>query len=205
MARNWTKTAFVGVRFREHETRKHGVRPDRYFSVRYKLDGKDKEEGLGWSSQGWTAQKAAEKLAKLKEAQRTGEGCITLAEQRKQAEARREEERQQEEAHARENITFADYCANDYLPLARVTKKPESIRKTEEHVKNWLGPVVGRLPLKNIRQMHMQKVLLAMANAGRSPAPSSTSSPRSGPSGTTPATTASSRCKARPKAWPCLR
>ncbi|WP_428561417.1 MAG: tyrosine-type recombinase/integrase [Solidesulfovibrio sp. DCME] len=169
MARQWVKTSFVGVRFREHETRKHGVRPDRYFSVRYKLDGKDKEEGLGWSSQGWTAQKAAEKLAKLKEAQRTGEGCVTLAEKRKQAEARREQERQKEEARARDNITFAAYFANDYLPLARVTKKPESNRKTEEHVKNWLGPVVGRLPLKNIRQMHMQKVLLAMAGAGRSP------------------------------------
>ncbi len=169
MARQWVKTSFVGVRFREHETRKHGVRPDRYFSVRYKLDGKDKEEGLGWSSQGWTAQKAAEKLAKLKEAQRTGEGCVTLAEKRKQAEARREQDRQEEEARARDNITFAAYFANDYLPLARVTKKPESIRKTEEHVKNWLGPVVGRLPLKSIRQMHMQKVLLAMANAGRSP------------------------------------
>jgi len=169
MARQWVKTFFVGVRFREHETRKHGVRPDRYFCVRYKLDGKDKEEGLGWSSEGMTAQKAAEKLAKLKEAQRTGEGCVTLAEKRKQAEARREQERQGEEARARDNITFAAYFANDYLPLARVTKKPESIRKTEEHVKNWLGPVVGRLPLKNIRQMHMQKVLLAMAGAGRSP------------------------------------
>jgi integrase len=169
MARQWVKTSFVGVRFREHESRKHGVRPDRYFSVRYKLDGKDKEEGLGWSSQGWTAQKAAEKLAKLKEAQRTGEGCVTLAEKRKEAEARREQERQEEEARARDNITFAAYFANDYLPLARVTKKPESIRKTEEHVKNWLGPVVGRLPLKNICQMHMQKVLLAMAGAGRSP------------------------------------
>lgn len=169
MARQWIKTAFVGVRFREHETRKHGVRADRYFSVRYKLDGKDKEEGLGWSSQGWTAQKAAEKLAKLKEAQRTGEGCVTLAEKRKQAEAKREQERREKAARVRDNITFAAYFANDYLPLARVTKKPESIRKTEEHVKNWLGPVVGRLPLKNIRQMHMQKVLLALAGAGRSP------------------------------------
>lgn len=77
--------------------------------------------------------------------------------------------RQQKETRAREGITFADDFANDYLPLARVTQKPESIRKTKEHVKHWLGPVVGRLPLKNIRQMHMQKVLWAMANAGRSP------------------------------------
>lgn len=169
MGYTWKQTKHEGVRYREHPTRKHGVKPDQYFSIRYRVGGVRREEALGWASQGWTAAKAAQTLAKLQEAARTGEGATSLAEKRKQAEARREEERQQEEAHARENITFADYCANDYLPLARVTKKPESIRKTEEHVKNWLGPVVGRLPLKNIRQMHMQKVLLAMANAGRSP------------------------------------
>ncbi|BAH76935.1 site-specific recombinase [Solidesulfovibrio magneticus RS-1] len=169
MATKWLGTNFPGVRFREHPTRKHGVQKDKYFAIYYKVDGKRREESLGWASQGMSAAKASQVLAKLKEAARTGEGATSLAEKRKLAEAKREEERQQEEARARENITFADYCANDYLPLARVTKKPESIRKTEEHVKNWLGPVVGRLPLKNIRQMHMQKVLLAMANAGRSP------------------------------------
>jgi hypothetical protein len=79
MARKWIKTAFPGVRYREHPTRRYGIRLDRYFSIRYKLNGRDKEEGLGWSSAGIAAQKAVEKLAKLKEAQRTGEGCVTLA------------------------------------------------------------------------------------------------------------------------------
>jgi integrase len=169
MAVTWIKTSFPGVRFYEHASRKHGVQKDRYFAIRFQAEGKRREEGLGWSSEGWSASKAAQTLAELKKAATTGEGATSLAEKRKQAEARREQERQEEEARARDNITFASYFANDYLPLARVTKKPESIRKTEEHVKNWLGPVVGRLPLKNIRQMHMQKVLLAMANAGRSP------------------------------------
>ncbi|MEL7640752.1 MAG: tyrosine-type recombinase/integrase [Solidesulfovibrio sp.] len=169
MAVTWIKTTFPGVRFYEHASRKHGVQKDRYFAIRFQAEGKRREEGLGWSSEGWSASKAAQTLAELKKAATTGEGATSLAEKRKQAEARREQERQEEEARARDNITFAAYFANDYLPLARVTKKPESIRKTEEHVKNWLGPVVGRLPLKNIRQMHMQKVLLAMANAGRSP------------------------------------
>jgi len=165
----WIKTNFPGVRFYEHATRKHGVQKDRYFAIRFQAEGRRREEGLGWSSEGWSVSKAAQSLAELKKAATTGEGATSLAEKRKQAEARREQARQEGETRARDAITFKAYFEREYLPLARVTKKPESIRKTEEHVKNWLGPVVGRLPLKNIHQMHMQKVLLAMAGAGRSP------------------------------------
>ena len=31
--RKWQKTRHVGVRFREHSERKHGVNYDRYFSI----------------------------------------------------------------------------------------------------------------------------------------------------------------------------
>jgi hypothetical protein len=53
------KTQFPGVRFRENSSRKHNGKPDRYFTIRYKLNGILKEEGLGWSSQGWNAQKTS--------------------------------------------------------------------------------------------------------------------------------------------------
>ena len=46
----WIKTNFPGVRYREHPTRKNGVRRDQYFTIRYKMAGKDREEGLGWAS-----------------------------------------------------------------------------------------------------------------------------------------------------------
>jgi hypothetical protein len=35
------------VRTRENATRKHGIKPDRYFLIRYQADGKRKEEELG--------------------------------------------------------------------------------------------------------------------------------------------------------------
>ncbi len=60
MAVKWHKTSYPGVRYREHSTRKNGVRKDRYFSIYYRLNGKNKEEGLGWSSQGWSVAKSAE-------------------------------------------------------------------------------------------------------------------------------------------------
>ena len=38
------KTSFPGVRYYEHKERKHGINKDRYYTIRYKLSGKDKEE-----------------------------------------------------------------------------------------------------------------------------------------------------------------
>ena len=67
MAAKWIKTSFPGVRYREHEKRKSGVRRDQYFTIRYKLAGKDREEGLGWASEGWSAKKAYARLSELKE------------------------------------------------------------------------------------------------------------------------------------------
>ena len=63
MATKWIKTTFPGVRYKRHPTRKHGVNWDQYFTIRHKVPGKDeegleiikdKEEGLGWASEGWT-------------------------------------------------------------------------------------------------------------------------------------------------------
>lgn len=79
----WKGTKFQGVRFYENLTRKHGVKFDRYYAIRYQTKGKRIEEGLGWSSEGWTEEKAALKLAELKAAAKTGEGPARLAEKRK--------------------------------------------------------------------------------------------------------------------------
>ena len=158
MARQWIKTTFVGVRFREHETRKHGVRPDRYFCVRYKLDGKDKEEGLGWSSEGMTAQKAAERLAELKQAQRNGQGPRTLAEKREQADARRKAEQAAMAREARQGVTFDAFWQDDYVIALRNRVKPESWQKEEAHFKFWLSPTLGKLPLREITETDLERV-----------------------------------------------
>lgn len=99
MAGQWIKTKSVGVRYRQHPTRKHGVNFDRYFTIRYKIDGKEKSEGLGWASEGWTEKKAAAVLAELKANQTMGQGPVTLGEKREirrqEDEAKAEQERQQ--------------------------------------------------------------------------------------------------------------
>ena len=92
MASEWQKLD-EGIRARVHPTRKHGVKPDLYFVLRFTVDGKKKQEALGWASEGWTLAKARAELAKLKEAARTGNGPTTLQEKRAQAQAVRETER----------------------------------------------------------------------------------------------------------------
>lgn len=165
----WIKTNFPGIRYREHETRKNGIRKDRYFTVRYKLDGKDKEEGLGWSSQGWTAQKAAERLADLKQAQRTGEGATSLAEKRRQARQRRAEEQREQERTKREEISLERFFLDTYLPISETGKKAVTCRKEREHFRNWIRPTIGHLPFKDIKPFAIEKLKKSIIDGGKSP------------------------------------
>ena len=51
MASNKFSTQFPGVRYRVHKSRKYnGGNLDRYFFIRYRVNGKLKEEGIGWAS-----------------------------------------------------------------------------------------------------------------------------------------------------------
>mgnify|MGYP000471040312 CR=1 FL=1 len=102
----WHKTKFPGVRYREHPTRKHGVQFDKYFVIRYTLNGKRHEEALGWASDGWSPENASEELARLKRAQRTGDGPQTLAERREQEKARKKAEKKARKDQEIANTTF---------------------------------------------------------------------------------------------------
>ena len=168
MAVKWIGTKYSGVRYYEHPTRKHGIKRDRYYSIRYQKDGKRIEEGLGFASEGWTLQKAVLQLAELKEASKTGKGAITLAEKREIAEKQKRKEKAKEEQKARESITFRQYFIDTYFPIAKMNKKPESYRKEEEHFNNWLEPVLGKMPLKDIYPLNLEKVKKNMLDAERS-------------------------------------
>ena len=75
MANKWI-TAASGIRYRQHRTRKHGARLDRYYTLRLSIDGRQIEEALGWASDGWTVDLAQEELnsAPQGQAHRRGSG-----------------------------------------------------------------------------------------------------------------------------------
>lgn len=169
MAVKWKTSQYPGVRYREHETRKHGVQKDKYFVIRYYLDGKRKEESLGWSSQGWTVQKAAEHLAELKKAARTGEGERTLAEKRAKAEAKRKAEEERKAQEQRDNITFADFWHDTYFPQAKHDKTERSWKREDQLARLWILPVIGKKPMRKVSPMDLERIKKNMADAGRSP------------------------------------
>ena len=169
MAAKWTKTGYKGVRFREHNVRKHGVRRNRYFSIYYQLNGKQREEGLGWSSDGWNAKEAAIVLNELKKNHLKGEGPQSLKEKREIEEAKRDKAKAEKLRIEKENITFTEYFDDSYYPISKTNKKPESYRKEKEHFKNWIEPIVGHFPIKKIFPLNLENLKKKMINAGRSP------------------------------------
>ena len=174
----WEKTNFPGVRFRKHATRKHGVNFDRYFVIRYQHSGKRAEESLGWASerdpedgQFWTEAKAALVLERLKGAAKHGkkEAPTRLAEKRAIERQRKEEEKAAQELAEKENITFGYYFDNVYFPTFEVGRKKDTTRKAKEHFHNWLDPVIGNIPLKEIKPFYLEKIKKNILNAGKSP------------------------------------
>lgn len=67
MGEKYFPSKYTGVRYREHASRRNGIRKDRYFMIRYKFDGKTKNEGFGWESQGYTELKAFEAVCAIKQ------------------------------------------------------------------------------------------------------------------------------------------
>ncbi|WP_027368188.1 tyrosine-type recombinase/integrase [Desulfocurvibacter africanus] len=153
---------FKGVRWRLHPTRKHGVQPDRYFTLRFQTGGERREEGLGWASEGWTESKAGLELERLKEAAKRGEGPVRLAEKRNEAEAKRQAER-------RAGITLESFWTDDYLHALKARVKPCSWVREEDQYRVWFRPTLGNLPLREIQDTDLERVQNHMRAEGRSP------------------------------------
>lgn len=166
MANKWIQTKHEGVRYREHPTRRHGVKADQYFAIRYRVDGKRREEALGWASQGWTAAKAAQALAKLQEAARVGNGPVTLAEARQEATEKRQAEEAAREQEARDNVTLAQAWAA-YRPIAEANKRPNTNRTEEQLYRLWIEPEIGAKALRAISLLDLERLKKRMTTAGR--------------------------------------
>lgn len=144
----WRKAA-KGIRYRLHPTRKHGKQPDRYYVIRYAVDGQKKQEALGWASEGWTLDKAQEQLSKLKSGLKTGEGPQSLAEKRRQAKELHAEAERQRQEEVLKGITLAEYYERQYKPWKSLAR-PVAFEKEASHWQHWIKPHLGDTPLRSI-------------------------------------------------------
>lgn len=172
----WKKSKFKGVRYREHNTRKHGKMRDRYYTIFYKLDGKMHQEALGWASESWeevdakgnkktfrwTETRAAEVLAELKKNQRTGSGPRTLKEKRT------EQERILAIQKA-ESITLSEFWDQDYVIYLKGRIKSSSWKKEITHFEKRIRPLLGDHPIKKISSEDIDKLIEQMRAEGLAP------------------------------------
>jgi integrase len=166
MADKWVRIA-RGIRYREHPTRRHGNGPDKYFVLRFTVSGKKHQEPLGWASEGVTLDKARIELAKLHEAQRSGEGPTSLHEKRQLAIAKRtaEELRQQQEAKA--SVSLSTYYESTYKPWAMATKA-KAFKREDSLWRTWISPVLGPRPIRDIKLEQWDYLVRDMTKAGMS-------------------------------------
>jgi integrase len=169
MATGFLSTGVQGIRYREHKTRRHGIKKDRYFVIRFQSKGKRVEESLGWASQGWTLQKAQEVLAELKKGARTGEGPVRLKEKRELAETQAQIAKEKLEKEKRESIILDDFFDEVYFPGRQlITKK--GTWNTEKSIYNrWLRMNIGKLSVGKLTLRDVEKIRDIQIKAKLSP------------------------------------
>jgi integrase len=164
----WHKTDFKGVRFRKHPTRKHGVGFDKYYTITYKLDGKTKSEALGWATESVKPSDCFDALCRLKNNWKNG-GPRTLAEEKLQHDHQRIEKDKKNRRDAKRHISFKAFFEDIYQPDAEISKKAETFRKEKEHLNNWIHPVTGSVPMRELDLVHIKNIKATLAKKKRSP------------------------------------
>lgn len=154
----WFKTNHKGLRFREHERRKHGLKFDRFYQFRHMTAGKRVEDSFGWLSEGWTEEKCLIEMAKVKQAKTTGEGPRTLKEKRQVADESRETKH-------REQITVNQIWER-YGKIS--THKRAWVRELSMY-NLWIKPVIGDRTLSTVAAIHLEKIKKQMTDAGLAP------------------------------------
>ena len=169
------KSEIKGIFYREHPTRKHGVKKDRQWVVVQKLAGKRRVSTLGWSSAGYTLGDAVNKaqdyksnfkwnkdnpdlppkpICKQDEDDAAVELAVQIELERKQAEHK--------------NISFGDYFNTVYMPL-QIDNKKKSVKREQSLYDYHLKPVLENMAFHEIKPFHVEKVKRAMSKKGQAP------------------------------------
>jgi integrase len=176
MTIKWIKTPHKGLRYYEHATRKHVKKKDRYYAIRFKVDGKDYGYGIGWWSEGIPEEAkkndpdmgfeeyAISQLKLYKANVKAGSGVKSPKEKRKIA-AEVDEHKKAEHARLeKESITFGDYMTKQYLPQCKMDKKPSTYANEEALYRLHLAGTIGKLPFWNISAFHLERIKKDMAD-----------------------------------------
>jgi len=176
----WIKSAHTGLRYYEHDTRRHGKKKDRYYAIRFKVDGKDYGYGIGWWSEGVPEEVkksdpgigfeeyALSQMRLYKANVKTGSGVQSPKEKRVKAEADRQKEIEAQEQAEKENVTFGTFMTETYLPQSKHDKKERTYKIEEMLCRLHLADTIGGLPFSKISAFHLERIKKDMADKGLS-------------------------------------
>ncbi|MBQ8465274.1 MAG: site-specific integrase [Alphaproteobacteria bacterium] len=161
------KSKYTGVRYREHPTRKNGIRRDRYFFIRYKLNGKTKEEAIGWESEHHSEKEAFDILCEIKANIKAGAGFFSLKEKSEQAAAEKAAATAALISQERDNTTYCRFFEDVYC---KIFVDDEQLKNKKSMHKYHILPVIGDMTLKEIKPIHIETIKSNMAAKGRAAA-----------------------------------
>lgn len=168
MKKQKIKTQYPGVRYYEHAARKmRNGQFDRYFSIRYKKDGRTAEEGLGWATDGWSAEKAHKVLAAIKQNKRVGKGPQSLAEMRETSARERAAAEKEAAEESAANMLLQDFFERYYMQEAKRSKR--SWRLDEQRFNKIIKPALGTKPLRSITREDVQALVDSLVDSGAAP------------------------------------
>jgi integrase len=170
------KTGEPGVYYREHPTRKHGVKFDRQWIIRQTLNNKQHVSVIGWMSEGVLIGDAMNKAAEYKANNRWNKANpdqppkpICKADEDAAAERKRQELEQQRQIEARKNITILQIWNEVYYPLAEQRKKPATVTSERTLFDKWIRKDYGNKRLTDITKLDFARLSKKITKAGRSP------------------------------------
>ena len=138
-----------------------GARADRYFVLRYSVDGVMRQEGVGWESEGYSESEAIHLLSLVRRNLREGSGPGSLAEMRQAERDRHEAERAEA---VRKMVGDAAPVFRDaacaWLEHARESLR--SWRSDEGRLRNHVVPLLGDVLLSELDKGHVQEFVRSL-------------------------------------------
>lgn len=170
------KSGEPGVFYREHPTRKNGVRKDRQWIIRQTLGGTTRISTLGWWSQGVSMGDAINKAAEYKANAKWNKDNpdqpskpICKQDEAEAAEQLRHELERQRKAEERKNITILQIWNELYYPLAQQHKKPATVTSERTLFDKWIRRDCGNKRLQDLTKLDFARLSKKIIKAGRSP------------------------------------
>ena len=181
MTIKWIKTAHKGLRYYEHPERKHVKKRDRYYAIRFKVDDKEHNYGVGWLSDGVPDEIKKQHhnigfeeyclmlLRQYKGNIKAGSGPQSPKEKRKIENTQRDLAEAEAERREKDAVTFDVFFKDKYLPQAEEDKKPKTVTREKILYKKWIRDTIGHLPMKDISPFLLETLKKSMKAGGQSP------------------------------------